>query len=143
MTGAGEPSQPTRTPDFSQNAREIVTGVISVGIAGLALWMLGDTYVSSKATIFQDTVFSRQKDILLLGLTLLGTVTGYYLGRVPAEKHADAARDAAANAIENEKRVKQQVRLGLDSIEQKRSASGGGVTGDAIGEEINRLRELL
>jgi hypothetical protein len=130
--------------DFSQKVREVITGVISIAIAGLALWMLYDTYATSKiTTTAQQEVFSRQKDILLLGITLLGTVTGYYLGRVPAEKQADVARDAAAQAIKNESRIKETVRAGLESIDQKRTAAGGAAPGDAVSQEIERLRAIL
>ena len=130
--------------DFSQKVREVVTGVISIAIAGLALWMLYDTYIASKiTTALPQEVFSRQKDILLLGITLLGTVTGYYLGRVPAEKQADVARDAAAKASQSESRIKQSIRAGLDSIDQKRTAAGGATPGDPVSQEIDRLRAIL
>lgn len=72
----------------------------------------------------QET-YSKQRDIVLLTLGFLGTVTGYYLGRVPAEKQADIARDAAAKVKESENRLKQQVRAGLDSIQQQRTAAVG------------------
>jgi hypothetical protein len=103
--------------------------------------MLGDTYLTAKASA-KSTDFATQKDILLLALGFLGTVTGYYLGRTPAERHADAARFAAAKATENEHKIRQHVRAGLDAIEQKRSAAGG-ATGDPLSEEINRLRAIL
>ncbi len=43
----------------------------------------------------REKAFSSEKDILLYGLALLGTVTGYFFGRVPAELHAVQAQKAA------------------------------------------------
>jgi|SRR6516225_6235421 hypothetical protein len=136
-----QPPAPTTACDYGQIIREGVTAVLSLGIALIALAMLVDTYLTAKAPK-GSTEFATQKDILLLALGFLGTVTGYYLGRVPAERHADTARSAAAKAIENEYKIRQHVRVGLDAIEQKRIAAGG-ATGDALSQEINRLRAIL
>jgi hypothetical protein len=57
--------------------------------------------------------FADLKEVLAPALGLLGTVIGYYFGRVPAERHADTARDAAAAAHERELKVRQQVHAGL------------------------------
>jgi hypothetical protein len=136
--------KPFASSDFGQGAREILTAVISVSIVGLALYMMFDTYrAAAKAAQLQQEFFSDQKDILRLALGFLGTVIGYYFGRVPAERHANTARDAAAKATESESRIKQLVRAGLDSIEQQRNAAGGGAAGDAVIQEINRLRATL
>jgi hypothetical protein len=144
MATAHTPTPPrsTTSSDFGQNLRESVTAIISLGIVGVALYVLLDTYFSTKNTGPLGENFSKQKDILLLTLGFLGTVTGYYLGRVPAEKQADASRDAAAKAQESENRIKRDVRAGLDSIESQRTATGGQAT-DSITQEINRLRATL
>src|ERR1700761_1173015 len=46
----------------------------------------------------QFDAYTRQKDIMMYALTLFGTVTGYYLGRVPAEQNAKRAQNAADSA---------------------------------------------
>lgn len=71
-----------RCQNWGQILRELVTTVISLLIVGLALLLLWDVYCGAKTTA--DT-FDRQKEILSLALGLLGTVTGYYFGRVPAD----------------------------------------------------------
>jgi hypothetical protein len=131
------------TSDFGRNVREVITGIISISIAGIALYILFDTYESAQKPEVAQAIFSKQKDILLLALGFLGTVTGYYFGRVPAEKQADAARDAASKATESENRVKRQVREGLDSIAQHRTVAAGAGADDAVLQEINRLRATL
>lgn len=46
----------------------------------------------------QEKAFTRRKDVMLYGLSLLGAIIGYYFGRVPAELHAQAAQRAAKDA---------------------------------------------
>jgi hypothetical protein len=101
--------------NWGQVLRELVTTVISLLIVGLALFLLWDVYCGAKTTA---NTLDRQKEILSLALGLLGTVTGYYFGRVPAERHADTARDAARRAHEREQKVRQQVYEGLARIQQ-------------------------
>jgi hypothetical protein len=42
--------------------------------------------------------FGEAKDLLAVVVGLLGTVLGYYFGKIPAEKSAEAARSEAATA---------------------------------------------
>jgi len=73
--------------------REISVTVLSAAIAGVTLFMLVMCF-SSDAT---GTALTNQKDILSIAMGLFGTVTGYYFGRIPAEKAADAAKTAEQN----------------------------------------------
>jgi len=135
------------TTEFGQILREIVITVISLAIVFLALWFLWDVYGEAKKVhegAKLDT-YHRQKDVLLLALGLLGTVTGYYFGRVPAERHADAARGAAKTAQEREQKVRQQVHAGLEHIQQQHNASRGGAAAatDPVNTAIDQLRSNL
>jgi hypothetical protein len=85
--------------------RESMTAAISIVILGLAAITLYGTWNSAKLVPADDKTaaaqkesYERQKDIMLYALALLGTVTGYYLGRVPAELHAQQAQKAADTA---------------------------------------------
>ena len=84
--------------------------MISGAIAHFSLWMLYATYVSGRVPMqsgltdeklnaaelkAKSEAYGRQKDLLLHVLSLLGTVTGYYLGRVPAEQRAQQAQQSA------------------------------------------------
>ena len=91
--------------------REGVAGLISVVILVIAAVMLYGTYNYARQTpdnadptvaATRKDSYERQKDIMLYALALLGTVTGYYLGRVPAELHAQQAQKSA-NTAEKEK----------------------------------------
>jgi hypothetical protein len=97
------PSTESSTP--IQWFRELVTGAISVVIlviAGVTLygtWSFARTVpADDKIMAAQKEAYERQKDIMLYALALLGTVTGYYLGRVPAELHAQQAQRSANSA---------------------------------------------
>lgn len=130
--------------------KEIVTSILSIAIAAVSFWMLLDTYSAADHTRFVAEEFARKKDILAIALGLLGTVTGYYLGRVPAEKQADAARnDAAAARTEtkaaqdNEGRIRKAALGGLDEIEALGTAGGGSVDPKVLQETARRLRATL
>jgi hypothetical protein len=84
--------------------------VISVVILALAAVTISETFVSAGSTAkspseadektrqYQIDAYNRQKDIMLYVVSLFGTVTGYYLGRVPAEANARRAERAADSA---------------------------------------------
>src|SRR5436305_15201907 len=81
----------------SQTLRELIAAVLSLAIAAVALWLLADTYLTGREVApvndthqqkLHEDAYVRQTDLLLYALAWLGTVTGYYLGRVPAELHA-------------------------------------------------------
>jgi hypothetical protein len=126
--------------NWDQFLREIVTALISVAIVALALFLLWDVYCTAKG---KAETFDRQKDLLSLVLGLLGTVTGYYFGRVPAERHADAARDAAHAAHERELKVRQQVHVGVAHIQKQHNATRAGPEPDTVNDAIDQLRSSL
>jgi Na+-transporting methylmalonyl-CoA/oxaloacetate decarboxylase gamma subunit len=110
--------KPTQTSaslrDGLQWLREGMAVVISVVILALAAVTISETFVSAGSTAkfpagadektrqYQIDAYNRQKDIMLYVVSLFGTVTGYYLGRVPAEanaKRAERAADTAQNQL--------------------------------------------
>jgi hypothetical protein len=92
--------------------REIMAVLISLVILVMSAVMMWRTFEAAERTVdprlaapdmqtakqLQLEAYSRQKDILLYVLALFGTVTGYYLGRVPAELNARRAENAATSA---------------------------------------------
>jgi hypothetical protein len=127
--------------------KEIITSILSISIATVSLWMLLDVYFAADHTPFVAEGFGRKKDILAIALGLLGTVTGYYLGRVPAEKQADAARSEAAaanNAAQAaQKNVKKTALGGLEEIEKLNTAGAGNVDPNVLREIAKRLRAAI
>lgn len=121
----------TSSKSFSPALRESIAALISLGIAVIALWLLVDTYLAGRQIepaderqqrLHQDA-YTRQKDLLLYALALLGTVTGYYLGRVPAELHAEKASREARQAEAREAETKRVVRTSIRAIKAKSSAT--------------------
>src|SRR5438270_909714 len=82
-----------------QMLHEGIGAVIGIAVLGVTAWMLVQTFhaAGTAGTVEAAAVeaFNRQKDILHYGLALLGTVLGYYLGRVPAELRAQQAQHTA------------------------------------------------
>jgi hypothetical protein len=123
---------------FGQIVRETVTALLALAIAFVALWLLYDVHGVLKTG--KPDNYDQHKEVLLLALGLLGTVIGYYFGRVPAERHADTARDAAKAAQEREQKVRREAHEGLDHIQQQHR---GGAEADAVNTAINQLRSRL
>ncbi len=99
--------------------REIVTAAIAITILAIASVMLMETFHSARYVAVNGTneaqqaerqlrekAFGSEKDILLYVLALLGTVTGYFFGRVPAELHAVQAQGRADDAKDAESKAK-------------------------------------
>jgi hypothetical protein len=106
----------------------------------LALFFLFDSYYAVKTGANK---FADLKEVLAPALGLLGTVIGYYFGRVPAERHADTARDAATAAHERELKVRQQVHAGLADIQEKHNRTKQGTGTDEVNDAISLLRSSL
>jgi type VI protein secretion system component VasK len=92
-----------RTEGSGGPLRETVTSVIALSVVGVGLWMLVETFLAGGGLSggADGTGFNNRKEILAIAIGLLGTVLGYYFGRVPAERQADAARADAASAKED------------------------------------------
>jgi len=71
--------------------------VLSAVIVAVASYMLIATFAAAGKVNVEGSpnalAYEHQKDVMLYALSLLGTVTGYYLGRAPAERRADNARE--------------------------------------------------
>lgn len=87
----------------AQRGREAITAFISLVILVAAMTAFGLTFLAARETFAETDLakkqaYERQKDLLMIATGLLGTVTGYYLGRVPAELRAATAQTAVDRA---------------------------------------------
>src|SRR5262245_406871 len=124
--------------------RESVPAVIALAILAVALWMLVDVHQYLEGDPKPDLeTYQRKKDVLLLALGFLGTVTGYYFGRIPAERHADAARDAAKTAQARELNVRQKMHTELAHIRHQHNQTTGATANDEVNAAIDRLHSSL
>lgn len=143
------PTSPPSAQDRGEGIqifREIITALVALVILATSTWMLVDTYRSGRLAFESTNVdiglrgeeikaksdaYDRQKDLLLYALALLGTVTGYYLGRVPAEQRAQQAQQAASAA-------QTQLSTANDAVIK---AAGDAVEATKEGESARRQRD--
>jgi hypothetical protein len=112
--------------------------VISMTILGLAAWTIGQTFLAARG----DSVdaYNRQKDIMLYVVSLFGTVTGYYLGRVPAEANARRA-DTAARAAQQQLSESQE-KLGAATAEATTARGAEARASKRLGKTTSELRNV-
>ena len=141
-------------PLAAQMLREGISAFISLAIVAVSLWLLVDTYHAGKVFGGDDEkvrldAFARQKDLLLYALGLLGTVTGYYFGRVPAELHAHraegeakASRNQAEHARDSERNLKRKIRERVRG--SRRTTAASNLQGDnTLADELEALLDEI
>lgn len=131
VRSSGTSDKPSTPGDSLQWLRESMAAIISLVIVALTTVMMWMTFIAADATqrlqvpgpagvassaeaernarTYQSESYNRQKDIMLYALALLGTVTGYYLGRVPAEINAKRAENAAGAAQQQLSRTQERL----------------------------------
>lgn len=122
--GAATPAPAAPGTPWQTILHETIAATVSVVLLFVAVWMIVRTFEGGAATfetedkkaLAQKESYERQKDIMLYGLALLGTVTGYYLGRVPAERRADAAQQAAVVSQRSEATARQDATVAQDKV---------------------------
>lgn len=104
------PPSPPAKPGWAAGLRELMTALIAAVIVLVSGWMLVVTFQDAGAVSGLDPpqlearkplleqAFAQRKDVMLYALSLLGTVLGYYFGRVPAERRAEKAEEARGEA---------------------------------------------
>jgi hypothetical protein len=124
--------------DPLQVLREGTAVVISMVILGLAAWTIGHTFLAAGG----DSVdaYNREKDIMLYVVSLFGTVTGYYLGRVPAEVNARRA-ETAANAAQEQLSASQE-KLGVATAEATTARAAGTRASKRLVRAASELRNV-
>ncbi|TNC14104.1 hypothetical protein FF100_07920 [Methylobacterium terricola] len=139
------PPPKVATPDNDRlTIKELMAAFLTFGIGIVSLFILFRTFSYLDTEKFDAAIFNQKKDIMAVALGLLGTATGYYLGRVPAEKQADASRReanaataSAAQAVQNKQQVKSAVADALSRAQDSDLAGGG-----APDRSIEILRDL-
>ena len=125
-------------PDSLQVLREGMEVAISTVILGLAAWTIGQTFLAARS----DNVdaYNREKDIMLYVVSLFGTVTGYYLGRVPAEVNARRAEKAASEA--QQQLSESQEKLGAATVVASTATAGEARASKRLGKAAGELRNV-
>jgi hypothetical protein len=122
--------------DFLQVLREGTAVIISMVVLGLAAWTIGQTFLAAR----NDNVdaYNREKDIMLYVVSLFGTVTGYYLGRVPAEVNARRAETAASAAQQQLSESQEKLGAATEAVTTARGAEAR--ASKRLGKTTSELR---
>src|SRR3569833_2310323 len=134
--GAEMDGHKQNSTDPLQVLREGMAVVISMVILGLAAWTIGHTFLAARAESVD--AYNREKDIMLYVVSLFGTVTGYYLGRVPAEVNARRAEKAASEA--QQQLSESQEKLGAATVVASTATAGEARASKRLGKAAGELR---
>lgn len=143
-TGSTTDQDERKLPEF----KEIVTALIALAIVTTLIGLLWWGFIEGK------DLEDNQKYIIGIALSLAGTVTGYYFGRVPAEKRAETAEKAEDAAKEGKAKAEGHVADAKQTIDNVLSgppdSSPGSPTlkaqaasGDPVRLELEALRRRL
>jgi hypothetical protein len=102
------------TPDVVMQAgKEGVTAIIALVIIGTAVALVARSF----GLIGNSAHINQAKDLLSIMLGLVGTVVGYYFGRVPADARATTATARADQATADKEKVKARARGLADDLD--------------------------
>jgi hypothetical protein len=79
--------------------KEVIAALLAFAIVGVTVIFLMKMFWAPADV--SDALWQHQSAMLQAALGLAGTVTGYYYGRIPAERAAANAHQAANNAQQN------------------------------------------
>lgn len=121
---AGSPAislPPAPKYQWMAGLREITTTLIALVILTITMILVMRTFGAA------GDDFEKMKDVLLYVLPILGTVMGYYFGRVPAERRAEASEHKADQAQVTAQAATQQVSQVQTQTQQKLQQAKVGV----------------
>jgi hypothetical protein len=102
------------TPDFvMQVGKEVVTAIIALVIIGSTIALVARSF----GLIGNASHINQAKDLVGIMLGLVGTVIGYYFGRVPADARATTATARADQATKESAQVKARARSLADHLD--------------------------
>ena len=127
------PNEGSAMPSTHDALKEYITAALSIAIVGFTLYVMWQMFGGGSE--IAEGKWKQQSTILQLAIALAGTVTGYYYGRIPAERAASAAQQSAAKsnalaemAAANESRIRNQV---ADLRRQVATPTGAAIATDA------------
>jgi hypothetical protein len=125
-------------PESGMNAdrwKEATSSAIALAIVTISLALLWRTFSVAAPT-------EGQQHIVLTLVSLLGTVTGYYFGRVPAELRAQSAETAGKEAEARAQQSRAIARDTVESVLDSLTSDNDTRALDARQEAVTRLRAL-
>lgn len=134
---------PSPRPPERADLKEWVAAALAFGIVGFTLWAGYSVFSASAA---QTT--ANMSSVLQTAIGLAGTVTGYYFGRIPAEKATQQANESAgqANAAALDARSEEaRVRAQVATVSKmfRTPVGGAGAEADLEARASQTLRNIL
>ena len=130
------------TPDVVMQAgKEVVTALIGLIIIGSTIALVARSF----GLIGNAKHINQAKDLLSIMLGLVGTVIGYYFGRVPADARATTATARADQATAEKEKVKARARSladNLDGIMSPTSTTSMALPRGSVDPNQDRLRAI-
>ena len=118
--------------------KELVAAMLAIAIVGLTLCLLWKMFNAP-----DEPNWEHRSSIVQVCLALAGTVTGYYFGRIPAERAAASANQAsaanasrAADAVASRNQVLGQLKGIRTQLQPGGSPMGGGPNPSATVDEV-------
>jgi hypothetical protein len=105
MKPPGRAMEGTHLMDGKNDLKELVAALIAASIIAFTIYWLFEIFNSP------NNATENQKYVLGIAVALAGTVTGYYFGRVPAEKRAETAERSEKDARKD--KAQTDVKLGV------------------------------
>lgn len=120
--------------DIANSIKEYVAATLALAIVGFMIYTMHVMFTADPKVTNEQ--WQHMSSILQVAVGLAGTVTGYYFGRIPAEKAATTAQQATAN----EARIRGQVE---QLRKQFATPIGGTPTGGAGAQNMEGLRQQI
>lgn len=138
------------------DTKEVVASVLSLVLVGFAVYCMSEMFWAPSD--ISDRVWQQRSSVLQIAIGMAGTVTGYYFGRIPAERSAAVSQQVATvaqqglaiatvqadKAIQNEQRIRTNL---IDLKNELGTPLGGGAPdsrSDQFCESISsRLDNIL
>jgi hypothetical protein len=126
---------------MQSNWKEAGSTAVALAIVAVTLFLIYQTFQAAPDS-------AGKKDVLLIAVSLLGTVTGYYFGRVPSERRAEAAEETSRKAerreLETRAATRQNVEAALDALRAPVPDVARGFDGQrAAITKLEALRDVL
>jgi len=121
--------------------KEIVSALIVSLVALLTLYLIYTTYFFSNA---DANTYQRASQILQVMIALMGTVTGYYFGRIPAEAHAAGMQQVATAAQHSAENAQSQLATTAEHAATSASAASNAIEDkNRVVNQVHTLRDRL
>jgi len=133
------PSQPSTAERF----RERITAAIGIGIVIMYFFVAAFAAYAAVSDNVASTGFQQLKDLLTFLGGLMGTVVGYYFGRVGVEKRAETAESTAQWAQTMQRTVEREAATAVAQLDVEKVAHDAAQAAKDLAEDAQEKAEQV